>query len=324
MPPAPRSSALSRSLFPFHSPKLPPEVCEVIISFVDKDTNHYSHPRRLEESTKTLSSCALVCRSWITKARIHLFRSVAVDNTSASKFAAVITTSRTLGSYVQRVVLFCKEPTEELESTRSTSSKHHEWIYGFLNEVVPLLPKLTSFEYSGVPELHPRFYIGPPRMPSLTSLTLSFVETASIGDIFHLIGSYKSLKELCLIYGEWGQVSNHHYRFGQRWGCNLRVLSVIQDYLCGILYIFQWLSQLGTSCSLEHLFLEIQTSQYDGDEKAILNLLSIPEHMAMGWASNLKTLSVTLWPDTRYEQDHPCTLLPVGECTEQLADLSRT
>ena len=298
---------MSTSLFPFRSPRLPPEVCDAIISFVNEDAYSHGEAYRRYPTATGLYSCALVCRSWVTRARIHLFRIVIIDNRSASNFVASVTTHPPHGSYVQRVEL---SRSRRSESTTSTTPVHNGWIYDFFNKVVPHLPNLTSIEFWQLPILHPRFYICPPRVPSLTSLSLCHVTATSVGDVLRLISSYKCLKELYIfqLEGQWGQFRNHHYHVGRRWSCNLRVLSIQRSTVGDILDLFHWLAQLRT-CSFEHLFLQWGSSREDPAHVKRAPVRSIPEHIALEWASALKTLSLHFLEgndDSRYKTAVVC------------------
>lgn len=278
------------SLSPFHSAKLPTEICEAIIGFVDEDVYFLQRPYRLPETKKALYSCALVCRSWITRARIHLFRIVTIDSRSVSNIMTVVLTSPTHGSYVQRVDL---SGHDQPLDPQTNIPRHDGWIYDFFKKVVPLLPNLTFIQYDGLPTLHPCFYISPPRVPSLTSLSLSGLNATSIGDVLRLISYYKRLKELYITQsgGAWGPFSNHHYSFGQRWSCHLQVLSIQRCTVSDIFDLFHWLAQLRTPCSFEHLVLTWGYGRHSRDlERAPMR--SIPEHIALGWARTLKSLSL--------------------------------
>ncbi|KAJ3475588.1 hypothetical protein NLI96_g11741 [Meripilus lineatus] len=281
------------SLFPFRSPKLPPEICDAIISSVDEYAySSLAGPYRTGTTRKGLHSCALVCHSWTTRARIHLFRVVTIDNRSASNFAAVVTTHPQVGSYVKRVELSGDYRSKDSESSMSTTPVHNGWIYDFLNKVVPHLPNLTSTEFQGLPILHRYFYIcHPPRALSLTSLSLSSFNATSAGDVLRLINSYKNLKELYINRGEWGEFRNHHYHVGRRWSCHLRVLSIQRSTVGDILDLFYWFAQLKTS-SFEHLFLQWGFSPRKLVDTEQAPTRPFPKSPALGWARTLKTLSL--------------------------------
>ncbi|KAJ3481335.1 hypothetical protein NLI96_g7729 [Meripilus lineatus] len=202
----------------------------------------------------------------------------------------VVLTSPTHGSYVQRVDL---SGHDQPLDPQTNIPRHDGWIYDFFKKVVPLLPNLTFIQYDGLPTLHPCFYISPPRVPSLTSLSLSGLNATSIGDVLRLISYYKRLKELYITQsgGAWGPFSNHHYSFGQRWSCHLQVLSIQRCTVSDIFDLFHWLAQLRTPCSFEHLVLTWGYGRHSRDlERAPMR--SIPEHIALGWARTLKSLSL--------------------------------
>ena len=57
---------------------LPPEICQLIIGFLD-DRNH-----------REIARCGLVARSWVLGSRHHLFRSVVLCRENINKFLALV------------------------------------------------------------------------------------------------------------------------------------------------------------------------------------------------------------------------------------------
>ena len=77
--------------------RLPLETCEGIIEYVAED---------IAQHTRTLHSCALVCRSWVPRSRFFLFQRVHLDNkTKAARFMSAICACPDLGMLVSKLIL---------------------------------------------------------------------------------------------------------------------------------------------------------------------------------------------------------------------------
>lgn len=78
------------------SSKLPIEVCERIIDFLCYLPPYIQvqNLSQLSEATRTICSCALVCRSWVPRSQHHLFHRVELRNShNAHVFLDIITRS---------------------------------------------------------------------------------------------------------------------------------------------------------------------------------------------------------------------------------------
>ncbi|KAJ3476354.1 hypothetical protein NLI96_g11211 [Meripilus lineatus] len=136
-------------------PQLPTEICEEIISYVDDQ--------------EMLRACSLVCRSWVPRSRVQLYRSATVTGERIHKFLDMIVMYPHLGVNVKQLFL---------RDRRGDSTD----IYRFFSDIIPLLPKIISLSYNSlpIPYLHlPLFSSG---LLSLTSLTLWRIEANSFGD----------------------------------------------------------------------------------------------------------------------------------------------
>lgn len=106
--------------------RIPLEVCEKVIDEVGNLRYTWVYYR-------TLTACALVCRSWVPRSRIRLFQKVDLNSRGrASKFLAVLSTAPEFGQLVQTLDIICDEK----------ESGGNGWIYDVLRVLPPLLTNL--------------------------------------------------------------------------------------------------------------------------------------------------------------------------------------
>lgn len=251
-----------------HVPRLPTEVCEEIISFVAKG----------EWSQKTLRACTLVCRSWLPRSRIELFRYPHVEDKGICKFVDTVTTYPPLVVNAQELSLAV--------SRQSDPDNHAECVYRFFRDIIPLLQSITSLVYYNipVPYLHLPFFSS--GLKFLTSLELVYIEADSFGDFVRLVSFHKHLKELTICECSFGQPSVHQYSFAPRWGRDLQRLRFhictyreISDVLC-------WLGRSNTSCSIRCLEIEYPTVSQQTVAPFVANCL------VANWARSLQVVGL--------------------------------
>lgn len=281
----------------FSRQKFPLEVCERLIGYVDNEEEtllgvYY----RSRDSTLTLSSCALVCRDWVPKSRIHLFRDVRVGPITASRFMALVVASPALGVYVQNLYIRVNDSVPRGEGQQSES-----WMYSFFMVVPPLLPNLLRAEYHSLPVMHPSFYIYPPRFPHITTLFLRHVVTDSLGDILRLIGYHNHLRILGLFSCSWRlSPSAYVYSFAQRWGssCPLKRLAFSGLSRECRIDLLHWFAKWGPN-HWEFESLDIEATGDEREEDSIrhsITLPSIPDPLLESLRLTLDTLKLALDP----------------------------
>lgn len=111
-------------------PRLPPELCDIIIDFL--------HPNRT-----ALASCSLVCKSWTPASRYHLWRSMHLTTPNISSFLSILPGSNVL-PYVQ---------TFKIDNAFKRITHFHEF-WSTWERIVPYLStrlvRLRCFKLSDV------------------------------------------------------------------------------------------------------------------------------------------------------------------------------
>lgn len=176
------------SLYAYSPPRLPLEVCEKVIESVWHMPTRYN--------------CCLVCRDWVPKSRIHLFRDVRIsDDETATKFMNAIFASPGIGAYVLELVL----------DLRYSSGS---WIYRFVQVLPPFLINLTRLEYRHLPALNPLFYALSSRFNTISELILFGLKKQSFKEILQLTNRCHSLRTVTLIDCDWKSPSTFYARRG--------------------------------------------------------------------------------------------------------------
>lgn len=162
---------------------VPLEVCEQIIEFTDVPLLGDYGWEFKDNRRKTLYSCALVCRDWVPKSRIHLFRSVRLfDKYSATRFISTILTNPGFGQYVRRLEIRGLLPGD--------------WIYKVHWHLSSLLSRLIHLTYSNLPVLNPVFFVLSPRFNVITSLKLDLMVNQSFREVMRVLSKFTNLQKL--------------------------------------------------------------------------------------------------------------------------------
>ena len=105
--------------------EIPLDVLEYIIQLAAEDRRHLVRK-------KTLLSCTLVCRAWVTKSRIYLYRRIVLGRQQEStQFIDTVTSSPLLGEYVQSLLFF-------------PSYEDMDWVYTVHRVLPTFLPRPSN------------------------------------------------------------------------------------------------------------------------------------------------------------------------------------
>lgn len=142
----------------------------------------------------TLYSCSLACMSWVSIARSHLFRRIALRSANYREFVGLLPSSTNPGQYVRDLILW--EGKERI-------SRHLAWSEKpFLDSCLPLLlqylPHVThlSLSYLQWNKLSPISQASLSGFPLVESLDVSEITLPSITQYQALVASYHNLHTL--------------------------------------------------------------------------------------------------------------------------------
>lgn len=227
-------------------PLLPLEVFEHVVGFVGFTLSGEKWAFGIGYA-KTLHSCTLVCRDWVPKSRIQLYKLVVLDNKRrAVGFATTVAAAPPLGQYTQELRVNLKE-------------KHEDWIYMIHQILPPLLPNLSRLEYSQLPSLHSVFFSLAPRFKSISSLRIYSLKSWSFREIARLLNGFPNLKAL-EVECEWGSPSpfycrptnlKEHPPLCLRLDCHDLTLPCIDNML-------HWITRRRLPCSLEEFTIDCE------------------------------------------------------------------
>ncbi|KAJ3489348.1 hypothetical protein NLI96_g2177 [Meripilus lineatus] len=176
------------------STKLPLEVCESIIGFMPSrpGSGIFSTQRR-----RSLFSCLLVCRDWVPKSRIELYRYILLNNKrQAISFVEIVTAFPSLGNYVRALRLDGSSDVRGDPANRCI-----DWLY----KVHHLrFPNIIILQYHSLPAVHPVFF-SLSRFQSVTRLSLSNLQSWSIRETARFLNRFPRLEDLVISSCYWGQ-----------------------------------------------------------------------------------------------------------------------
>ena len=182
--------------------RLPVEVCENVIDML------YSLVLQDQlEHTRTLRSCALVCKAWRVRSQRNLFYSVVLHGTEAMRrLAAVLDNGPHLCDYVREVVLTGRT----FHTTANPLSLFPTILYGKLPKLqevsisdemcgqhhLPTTSDQGTFKALEHLPLHPRFPLLLSKFVTVTSLFIFHITFRHFNDLLGMLNSLPSLRGL--------------------------------------------------------------------------------------------------------------------------------
>lgn len=261
--------------------KLPLEVLENVVEAVglDFDSEQLGPPSRLE----TLLSCVLVCRDWVPKSRIYIYRVIRLDSKRrANGFMTTVATFPQLGEYVQELQF-------------NLDGKHEDWIYRAHQILPSFLPNLDRLEYFHLPILHDLFFPLSTRFKNVTSLELYSLQSWSFRDIVRLLNGFSKLQML-EIHGKW---TSPGFFFCRPQAEQTLPPATLRTYCSGMAQdhaddVVHWLARRQPHCPLDRFLLDCDK-------------LSVRSHymceVLRRLSATLETLDLSLSPIGREERD---------------------
>ncbi|KAJ3473419.1 hypothetical protein NLI96_g13009 [Meripilus lineatus] len=185
-----RRQQQSHEIAPTPIPTLPLEIYEGIIELIDVQFPRRSDLLFYHLRLKTLHSCVLVCRDWVTKSRIQLYRKVILDHKQqADDFIETVSTNPKLGEYVQILEI---NPGARDRSDNDT----RDWILRAHDILPPLLPRLFHLGYSRLHILRSPFIHISSKFKQVPSLSISDMGHQPFQEVVHLFSGFTNLQKL--------------------------------------------------------------------------------------------------------------------------------
>ncbi|KAJ3475147.1 hypothetical protein NLI96_g12033 [Meripilus lineatus] len=230
---------------------LPLEVCEKVIDESDAGGSY-------KERCTNFCAFALVCKSWVPRTRIHLFRDVYLDSAQQStKFLATLSMSPGFCGYVEELTIDCSNSPNESNG----------WIYILLRTLPSRLTNLQRLSYNSLPTLHPTFFVFSRNFTSVKSLVLFGLNSQSFREVVQIINGFPNLLALRVDNCIW-KTPGAFYKGGSH---KLEVLDVFTHSFDtnktpnGIYDVSDWVMASGSVASLQKLRLDpyYHTLQWD-------------------------------------------------------------
>ncbi|KAI0693699.1 hypothetical protein C8T65DRAFT_63318 [Cerioporus squamosus] len=143
-----------------------------------------------------LRQCALTCRAWLPRSRLHIFHSIALCKRSkVYAFAGLLDTERSIEQLVQNVEINFEKNTLPLDS-----------FFAVLGHRLPRLLRelsLTGDIFAYQLDVTRRTCLHASLLTTITSLTLQHAVLRSFGDLARFLGRLTHLTQLTLDSIQW-------------------------------------------------------------------------------------------------------------------------
>ena len=224
----------------FVPPILPLEVYERIIDWcavIDLDWKWHRHPRQARRipNNRLVLACALVCRSWLPRARNQLLSSIEVLVSSEfNRLCKCIRPSDSLGQFIRSLKL------GRLLATPIPNA----WIHLLPQQLSSTLSCLSEMTLINCPfPTHTSFVMLLSGFKSLTTLTLISCDFTTFTDLARILLAFSSLSSLSLDAVNWKQIGYHstRYKVPRCARLRLRTLSITRMSSRNVESFLEWL-----------------------------------------------------------------------------------
>ncbi|OSD06473.1 hypothetical protein PYCCODRAFT_1383488 [Trametes coccinea BRFM310] len=212
------------------SPRLPPELCDLILD-------------QLHEDKRALRVCALTSHDWLTRAQFHLFRSIYLDWSNCYSFSRLLSNNPSLADHMKTLEI------EGAFGIFSMDRLHGATLDAWLRSVPPWLPhrltNLTNLELALLTidaDLVHRFF---GQLPSVTHLTLWACALTTFDVFAELFLSLPRIKRLSIAFIQEWEANPHPVSRAEQ-GRSRPQLEVIElTSSCDNFKVLKWLVDEG-------------------------------------------------------------------------------
>ncbi len=190
----------TRAEWDFPDPRLPPELCDLVVDFVSELNMDDPQGTFLHNVSKlrreALLACALTCRSWRVRSLSHLYAHILLyTREDLDRLSAFFRARSTLATYVRTL-------------TASTTPMDNSNFIGPCVEWTHLVPLSLSSILSNLDTLslgncdwnalHPSFFMFASKFATVTKLDLGMINLRTSRELVEFISSFHSLSYLTL------------------------------------------------------------------------------------------------------------------------------
>lgn len=186
-----RAPSPQKPLIPGHIPRLPVEVCERIIDYVNASFVGFNHETD-KDRQETLSACALTCRDWRPRSQLHLYHFLVLDDPRQfERFTDTLRHNSDLATYI------CDMSFRGNREGKSFPSGIEHWT-SLVSLHLNSLPNLDriSLKWCDWRNLHPSFFVMVSSVTNITRLWLAGVKVRTSRELVYFIHSFPNVAEL--------------------------------------------------------------------------------------------------------------------------------
>lgn len=170
------------------SSRIPPELCDQIIDCLSDDQG-------------TLRACGITCRSWLPRARHHLFKRAAIDWMNCDSFTEVLQSSDGIGHHIRTIEI--EGALGVFSMDRQHSAALSAWLHSIPEDLPAKLINVQELDLALVTvdaAITSSFFA---RLTSVTTLSLCACTLDSFNTLVEIFYSMPLLQNLSISFSEW-------------------------------------------------------------------------------------------------------------------------
>lgn len=230
------------------TPYIPAELCDQIIDC-------------LRDDKTALRTCGITCRSWLPRARHHLFSRAAIDWTNCDTFKDLLLSSNNIGHHIRTIEI--EGALGVFSMDRQHTAALSKWLHSIPRVIPAALVNVQELDLALVTidaAITASFFA---RLPSVTKLSLCACTLDSFNTLVEMFYSMPLLQDLVVSFSEWsGNVPGLVSHSSRRRAPELKSIEMMggsENYIP-----LNWLISHSLHTSIERLSCtRIQTSTLD-------------------------------------------------------------